>query len=65
MRSSETAAQLASIEASTLSAPEGLHDDRTMAYCLAVVALAWRGKVEVSEVAQGVDVVADYDRGGW
>jgi hypothetical protein len=40
IRSPETASQLASIEASTLSAPEGLHDDRATAFALAIAALA-------------------------
>jgi hypothetical protein len=39
IRGSETAAQLASIEASTLNAPEGLMDDRADAYALAVAAM--------------------------
>ena len=43
---SETAAQLASIEASTLRAPEGLHDDRADAFALAVAALAWKPDVK-------------------
>lgn len=38
---SETANQLATIEASTLRAAEGLHDDRAIAWCLAVAALAY------------------------
>ncbi len=41
VRSPETASQLASIEASTLSAPLGLHDDRAMSFGLAVAALAF------------------------
>ena len=45
IRGSETAAQLASIEASTLNAPEGLMDDRADAFALAVAALAWKGDV--------------------
>ena len=42
VRDSETAVQLASIEASTLRAPEGLHDDRATAFALAVAGLAWK-----------------------
>ena len=38
VRDSETAMQLMSIEASTLRAPEGLHDDRADAFVLALVA---------------------------
>jgi hypothetical protein len=41
VRSPETASQLASIEASTLAAPQGLHDDRATAFALAVAALAY------------------------
>ena len=43
VRSMETAAQIASIEASTLRAPEGLHDDRADAFALAVAGVAWIG----------------------
>jgi hypothetical protein len=39
VRSAETAAQLASIEAGTLRAPAGLHDDRADAFALALAAL--------------------------
>lgn len=35
IRDDETYLQLQSIEAATLRAPEGLHDDRAMSYCLA------------------------------
>ncbi len=42
VRDAETAAQLASVEASTLRAPAGLHDDRADAFALAVAARGWR-----------------------
>jgi hypothetical protein len=65
VRGSETAAQLASIEASTLNAPEGLKDDRADAYALAVAAVAWQPAAGASTlVAQG-DPLAEYDRGAW
>jgi len=39
IHSRETLMQLAAVEGSTLKAPEGMHDDRAISYCLAVVAL--------------------------
>ncbi len=65
VRDSETAVQLASIEASTLRAPAGLHDDRADAYALAVAGLAWQPAVTASDVVAQVDPLAGYDRGGW
>ena len=66
VRSRETAGQIGSIEASTLRAPEGLHDDRADAYALAVAGVAWRGRVEASAVAEAGDPVEEYDAsGGW
>jgi hypothetical protein len=44
--SRKTLDQLLSIEAATLSAPEGLHDDRAMAYALATTARAQAGPTE-------------------
>lgn len=66
VRSVETASQLASIEASTLSAPEGLHDDRAMSFALAVAALAFGnvGSKESSTVAP-VDLFEGIDRQGF
>jgi hypothetical protein len=66
VRSVETASQLASIEASTLSAPEGLQDDRAMSFALAVAALAFghtAGSVS-SRVAPG-DALAGVDEDAW
>jgi hypothetical protein len=65
IRGSETAAQLASIEASTLHAPQGLHDDRADAFALAVAAVAWKGEVRPSIVVEQTDPLAAYDSGRW
>jgi hypothetical protein len=65
VRGSETAAQLASIEASTLNAPEGLRDDRADAYALAVAALAWRPPAGASTLVAQWDPLQEYDRGAW
>lgn len=66
VRSVETASQLASIEASTLSAPQGLHDDRAMSFALAVAALAF-GKVggRESSTVPPLDPLEGIDRGGF
>ena len=55
VRDLETATRIASIEASSLRAPEGMHDDRADAFALAVAALAWRGTAVVSTVVEAVD----------
>ena len=65
IRSSETAAQLASIEASTLNAPAGLHDDRADAFALAVAALAWQPATAASTLIAQHDPLAAYDEGRW
>jgi hypothetical protein len=65
IRGSETAAQLASIEASTLRAPAGLHDDRAVAFALAVAALAWKPDIGASTVVAMADPLAEYDGGAW
>lgn len=66
VRSVETASQLASIEASTLSAPEGLHDDRAMSFALAVGALAFgHGAGEASVSVAPVDPLLGVDDEGW
>jgi hypothetical protein len=65
IRGSETAAQLASIEASTLRAPEGLRDDRADAFALAVAAVAWKADIRASTVVQQADPLAEYDGGQW
>lgn len=66
IRSRETAAQLASIEASSLRAPAGLPDDRADAFALALAALIHgRGRGEASSVAHAPDPLAALDRPGW
>jgi hypothetical protein len=65
IRSTETASQLATIEASTLSAPEGLMDDRAMSFGLAVAALAFGyGSGEASTHVAPVDPLAGIDTFG-
>ncbi len=59
VRDTETANQLASIEASTLRAPSGLHDDRADAFALAVAGLAWRGEGVASSVVAAGDPLAE------
>ena len=64
----ETAMQLMSIEASTLRAPQGMHDDRADAFVLALVAPNYSDlRVPVSTVVEAADPLAAYDdrRGGW
>jgi hypothetical protein len=65
IRGDETAAQLASIEASTLRAPAGLRDDRADAFALAIAAVAWRPAVTASAVVAPGDPLLEYDRSGW
>ena len=65
IRGSETAAQLASIEASTLRAPQGLHDDRADAFALAVAAVAWKPDIGASTVVAQLDPLTTYDNGAW
>jgi hypothetical protein len=65
IRSSETINQLASIEASTLRAPEGLHDDRADAFALAIAAAAWKPTISASTVVSPSDTLAAYDGSGW
>jgi hypothetical protein len=65
IRDGETATQLASIEASTLRAPEGMKDDRADAFALAVAGLAWKGDISPSAVVVQGDPLREYDGGGW
>ena len=65
IRGSETAAQLASIEASTLRAPAGLHDDRADAFALAIAAVAWKPDVGASTMIVQADPLSVYDRSSW
>lgn len=62
----ETRLQLASIEASTLRAPQGLHDDYADAFCLALAGLRWNYVVgEESTEVVAADPLLEYDRGGF
>ncbi len=66
IRNPQTAAQLASIQASTLRAPTGLADDRADAFALALAALVHgRGRGEASSVARAPDPLVALDRPGW
>ena len=66
VRSTETASQLASIEASSLRAPQGLHDDRADSFALAVAALAFgHGGSEGSTTVAPVDPLAAIDDARW
>jgi hypothetical protein len=57
-----TVAELASIEASTLRAPAGLHDDKATSLALAVAALAFgNSQATASVVAPAVDLLAQVD----
>jgi hypothetical protein len=62
----ETRQQLATIEANTLRAPNGLLDDHADAYCLALAGLkfGWVSGEESTAVAP-VDALAVMDKGGW
>ena len=61
----ETASQLASIEASSLRAAEGLHDDRADAFALAVAGCVFGSGGEASVRVQPVDPLAGVDRDAW
>lgn len=61
----ETAQQLASIQASDLRAPVGLHDDRAVAFALAVVARVQTRGGEASVAVPPVDPLARVDEAGW
>jgi hypothetical protein len=66
VRSAETASQLASIEASTLRAPEGLKDDRADSFALAIAALAFgAGFGEGSVALAAVDPLHGVDEDDW
>jgi len=63
---SETANQLATIEASTLRAAGGLHDDRALAFALAVAALVYHNAaLEVSTSVAPADPLAGIDQKAW
>ncbi len=62
----ETASQIASIEASTLRAPQGLHDDHADSFALAIVAaLDPHGRVEASQAVHAVDPLEGIDDSDW
>ncbi len=65
IRGRETATQLAGIEASTLRAPEGLHDDLADAFALAVAAVAWKPDIGPSTMIAQPDPLSTYDNGAW
>jgi hypothetical protein len=66
VRSPETAAQLASLDANTLAAPPGLHDDRADAFALAIAALAYdASRGAPSTVAPAADPLADLEAARW
>jgi hypothetical protein len=63
VRTLETFVQLGSIQASNLSAPPGIQDDRAMSYALALAALAYgQGQGTASTVVAPVDLMANLDR---
>ena len=66
IHSGETANQIASIEAATLSAPEGLHDDRATSYALCIAALAY-GSVGATPagIVAAADPLDEYDQGAF
>ena len=66
IRTPDTISQLASIEASTLRAPEGLHDDRADSFALAIAALQDPTlHATASETVRSHDPLADVDKDGW
>jgi hypothetical protein len=66
VRSPETASQLASIEASTLRAPQGLHDDRADSFALAVAALVYgHSNGQGSTAVPPADPLAGIDQDRW
>jgi hypothetical protein len=66
VRSSETANQLASIQASDLRAPSGLADDRAVSFALAISALALdRGAGGPGVAIAPRDPLAGVDEDGW
>jgi hypothetical protein len=68
IRDRTTAEQLASIEGATLRAPEGQHDDRALAYCLALCALRFHPPTltaQPSLAGRALDPIAEADRAPW
>ena len=60
----ETAAQVASIEAATLRAPPGLHDDRALAFVLALAARRLELVAAPSHTLAPADLLAAWDASG-
>ncbi len=68
IRDRTTAEQLASIEGATLRAPMGQHDDRALAYCLALCALRFHPPTLTARPALAArprDPIAEADRAPW
>ena len=67
VRDAETLRQLMAFSGSTLAAPGGDHDDRCMAWCLAVAAARYCGGGAVGEPAilPPRDAISERETGGW
>lgn len=68
IRDRTTAEQLASIEGATLRAPAGQHDDRAIAFCLALTALRFHPPTTTSAPALAArprDPIREADRAPW
>jgi hypothetical protein len=61
IHTAETAGQIASIEASTLRAPQGLHDDRADSFALAIVAANQGNPVVPAHIVPAADPLAGID----
>jgi hypothetical protein len=62
IRSAVTIDQLASIEAATLAAPKGMHEDRADSFCLALAGCKWKYVSGIpSTVIPSVDPLVQYD----
>lgn len=61
IHTAETAGQIASIEASTLRAPQGLHDDRADSFALAIVAANRDNRVTPAHIVPAADPLAGID----
>ncbi len=61
IHTAETAGQIASIEASTLRAPQGLHDDRADSFALAIVAANQDNRVASAHIVPAADPLAGID----
>jgi len=61
IHTAETAGQIASIEASTLRAPQGLHDDRADSFALAIVAANQDNRVAPAHIVPAADPLTGID----